>query len=828
MTRICYTQLCSAVTDAASYIEFFSAGGVKNPQSLFCLVCGQRRARRGKYGGSMKKFGTKLTALALAGAAVLSMTACGAKNDAVKDNAAQGNAQETKEWVYVPEYVTLEDEEASLYEAKISGGALYYPVYSYNEETQQSSQQIKKMPLAGGTVETLPFELSDGGETADGGYSGKSLNGFEVQEDGSIAILLQCYENNANGDDRSWTELTKYDAAGTLVFDKDMREVMGDDAENFYISSMIADAEGRLYLIGDSQIWLFGADGTDAGVIDLSSIGGWVSSTGLGKDGNVYVSYYSSSGNGVVLCAVDFDKKVLGTAYSNFPGSNTDRLCAAQDKDFFAQNGTTVYEYDLATQTAEPLFDWLDCDINGSFVRQLGVLDDGRLYAVIQDWSTEENAIALLTKTPGSEVPQKQQIVMGSLYGNSDLQAAAVKFNRSSDTYHVSIKTYLDVNNWTENSLNDAIAGLNNDLASGRKLDLIDLTAVNIQQLAAKGVFEDLGGWLDKSAAFNRDDFLDNILEAYTIDGKLVCIPASVQLQTVVGRASQVGTKMGWTMKDMIAFADQYPEAAIFDGLSQDNMLQYCMMYNESEFINWEDGTCSFDNQDFRDILEFVNRFPEDYEWSEDDASEPTKIQKGEVLLSNAYLYNFDEIQLYYAMFGEDITCIGFPNSDGSAGCALQMSTALGINAASEVKEAAWSFLESYLTACWDSEHSWGFPTNAKKLQELAEKAVKVDYLLDENGNVVCDENGEVITLGGGSGIGYQDGWSYDYRQPTQEEVDLVLELLKAAKPISYGNSNVLNIIQEEAAAFFKGQKSVDEVATVIQSRVKIYVSENS
>ncbi len=51
---------------------------------------------------------------------------------------------------------------------------------------------------------------------------------------------------------------------------------------------------------------------------------------------------------------------------------------------------------------------------------------------------------------------------------------------------------------------------------------------------------------------------------------------------------------------------------------------------------------------------------------------------------------------------------------------------------------------------------------------------------------------------------------------------------MEIAKPVSYSQGDeVLNIINEEAAPFYKGQKSVDEVASVIQSRIKIYVGEN-
>ena len=62
---------------------------------------------------------------------------------------------------------------------------------------------------------------------------------------------------------------------------------------------------------------------------------------------------------------------------------------------------------------------------------------------------------------------------------------------------------------------------------------------------------------------------------------------------------------------------------------------------------------------------------------------------------------------------------------------------------------------------------------------------------------------------------------------PTQEEVDTIMELMNDAKPVSYnGNDEITQIINEEAEAFFKGQKSVDEVAGIIQNRVNNYVGE--
>ena len=105
---------------------------------------------------------------------------------------------------------------------------------------------------------------------------------------------------------------------------------------------------------------------------------------------------------------------------------------------------------------------------------------------------------------------------------------------------------------------------------------------------------------------------------------------------------------------------------------------------------------------------------------------------------------------------------------------------------------------------------------------------MEVEYYTDENGEIMLDENGDPIVMGGSSGISYSDGWSYEYRRPTQEEVDLTLSLIESAKPVAYSQGDaVLQIISEEAAAYYKGQKSVDEAAAVIQSRIKIYVGEN-
>ena len=88
------------------------------------------------------------------------------------------------------------------------------------------------------------------------------------------------------------------------------------------------------------------------------------------------------------------------------------------------------------------------------------------------------------------------------------------------------------------------------------------------------------------------------------------------------------------------------------------------------------------------------------------------------------------------------------------------------------------------------------------------------------------DENGVAIIANAGGGVGYGD-WEYTYHIPTQEEVDTLLNLVDVAQPASNADQEIMTIMEEEAQAFFQGQKSAGDVAGVIQSRVQVYVNEN-
>ena len=60
------------------------------------------------------------------------------------------------------------------------------------------------------------------------------------------------------------------------------------------------------------------------------------------------------------------------------------------------------------------------------------------------------------------------------------------------------------------------------------------------------------------------------------------------------------------------------------------------------------------------------------------------------------------------------------------------------------------------------------------------------------------------------------------------EEVAEVTNFIKSLNQVYSSNDSIDSIITEEASAFYSGQKTAKEVADIIQSRVSIYVNENS
>lgn len=789
-----------------------------------CEGQGKRTVMRGK---TVKR----IWAVALAAAMGMSLMACNnetssnAGSDSVVGEKVTTSNDENSQYVYIADFqneALLSDTDDSWVSSMdFQENGIIYNKVVFDEEKNVDVPQICYRDfneLSKEEAVNLPAFSLDGYETHISTFCCDTNNNYYV----FYELYLPYVEGEEYDYNQNKTYFIKYDSNGNQMHSLDLSTEYTDE-NNSYVRDCMADPSGKVYAAANNVIYVIGPDGAFQKSIFVEA--DYIVDLFGTEDGRVFLSYFdTANGFTTKLAEINTKENSLGQVLENLPEYDVTAKCGVNGK-LYLIGMNDLYEYDLATQAATKLLNWVDCSLLRDCVQNIKIQDNGDLLLLYSNYEGDSGLVTL-KKTLKSEVVEKKEIVLGTLFsGNSDIESSVIRFNKKSDKYKVVFKYYLpDDIEWTENTYSDAIALMNADLIGNNPPDIIHLGDVNYESLAKKGILEDLGPYLDASTVLNRSDFVESVLNAYTINDKLITIPVRFRLSSIAAKSSLVGKNPGWTLDEMIALADSYPNSDLFFYAEPEYILRICMQYGNNSFIDYENGTCNFNSPEFVKLLEFSKRF-KDMKLSM-DRNQTDLIRENKVLLSEYSFSDVYEIQLNSHMFGEEVTMIGYPTSDGSAGVFVEGIDNFAIVSSCDNKEGAWSFLENVFTDNTDEMYYYGFPTKVKDLEAAFEESMKPEYALDEFGNKVVDENGEYIQIPIMT-IGF-DNEEVDIYTVTKEEIAFMRSLIDMAQPISNNDEAVYSIIMEEAAAFFKGQKTAEDVAKIIQSRVDVYVSENS
>lgn len=273
----------------------------------------------------------------------------------------------------------------------------------------------------------------------------------------------------------------------------------------------------------------------------------------------------------------------------------------------------------------------------------------------------------------------------------------------------------------------------------------------------------------------------------------------------------------------MALLASKPEGTQLLSEITASNFLYYTAWICGEQYVNWDTGECFFDSEGFIKTLEFAKTLPKEIDYSTvtDDESYwqemETQYRSGKTILNMQYLSGFrDYNYAKQGVFGEDVTLIGFPVDDGM-GAGLNFTTPMAISALSKHQDVAWEFVKSFFTEEHQDNLNYDFPVRVSSLKKLEEKAWEKPYYIDEEGKK--QEYDDYFYVGG-----VEIKVEPMKPEETKEVVDYLLQL----DTLCVYNETIYNIIMEEAAGFLEGQKTAEEVAKIIQSRAKIYVSENS
>lgn len=607
--------------------------------------------------------------------------------------------------------------------------------------------------------------------------------------------------------------LRVFDASGAQTFCAELSSLI-ESEDYFYVSAFAVSGTGEAVLMANGNaIYVLNADGSLKGSIDTSDLSNGISNFVTLGDGSVAALVYGEDYAAFDLRPVDTAAMQLGEATASLPTDAYSARPSGGGYDFCYNKGESFYGYKLADGSEEKLVTWINCDVNSNNVTSPYITEEGNIVCLSSEYSnTGDGATTYfitLTKTPYDQVPQKTTLTLACVYLGYDIKNQILDFNRKSSDYRIEVRDYSEFN--TEDDYSAGYTKLITEIGSGAVPDIMLTDGLPIETFGAKGLLADLWPFIDADEELGgRAGVVEPVFNALSQDGKLYEISSNFYITTIAGPASIVGTEPGWTYEEMYAALDQMPEGCeLFSlGTTRSDVFSSICMLNLSRFVDWTTGECSFDSDDFISLMEFANRFPETFDWEHhewtNEDSDAYRIKEGRQLLvtlslSDPYSYNY-----YSEMFNGDMALKGFPDVPGSGAVFNMNGTGLAIASTCKNQDAAWSFVRTLLTREYQENYTYGFCTNRELCEENIQSMVGESYYSYDQ---VTGEEKEIIF--------------------TQENADLITDLINNTSMVAdYNTSQINDIINEEVAYYFSGEKTAQDVAATIQNRVSIYVNE--
>ena len=599
------------------------------------------------------------------------------------------------------------------------------------------------------------------------------------------------------------------------------------DTTNTWLNTynIAKDPDGNLIVVMEMTLQAIAPDGSIAWSMQLDN---YVNSMVTLADGSVAVMVYGD--RGPELRPIDFEKKELGESFP-IPDSAWTLFPGDENYDFYYTSGMFLYGFKLGEAEPVPVLNWMSCDINGDSVasQALKISSDGSIMGITTDYSggSIDTQLFTLTRVPADSLPKKQILTVAQLEYNPDYQLTnrMVRFNRSHDNVRLEYLDYSQYN--TENDYSAGITKFNTEVMAGNLPDIIPTNQIAYRQIASKGLLEDLYPYLDKDPELKREDFFPNLLSALEVNGGLYQVVSGFSVETLCGAASIVGDTPGWTYDDFNAALEKMPEGCtpLEPYVTRDQVMSSLLYADMDSFVDWTTGKVNFESDNFKQLLQFVKQFPAEYNWDEHDNSESTQdlLRQGRQMLTQTYLYGLDSILWNGANFGGQATYIGWPTSSG-VGSIMRFENGFAMSRNCADKDAAWEFFRSMLTESGQT-NQYNIPSNRNVFNKQLEDFMTPRYRKDADGNILLDENGEKIEESRGGWID-DNGVEHNIYAMTQEQADEVLTIIETCTKVASYDTSIYDIVNEQAQAFFADQKSVDEVARLIQSKANIYVNE--
>lgn len=725
----------------------------------------------------------KLTSLFLALLMTLTLlAACEKKED---------KAEKEKELFGAKEYTTIETVKGEPWGTlKSYGEKLFFLSRDFDRDNELVTYYLNKVTHGGVESELLVPR-------------GEYASGFDIDADGNIVFIKSSSGPEDGASDADFV-LKTVASDGTVADETNIKEELaGHTSENFYPESVAVDSNGNIIINNYDGIIVL--DKNKKYLFDIPVSGGV--RRFIKASGEIYAQTYGSQYN-CELRKIDIDKKALSENIDVVQGYEMSYNLSVYggEKGLYVSDKTCLYSFDTETNEKTEILNFSDAGVPGYYIRD--VIADGDGFICVGYSETDKKTfIAKISPVDPSEITNKTEVVLaGSEYSiGSQLENQVIKFNSENDRYRIKIKKY---------SGDDFDEKLGLDMAAGNIPDILISDAyTQFESYAQKGLFADLYEFIDNDSELKREDFLPNLLTAMETDGKLLRFCPEFKIFTAIGKASIFGKESGLDFDRLDEILKSRPEGTeIFKAISSAGILDTAMQLCGDEFIDYKSGKCYFTSDYFLKLLEFADKFPETVDYQSMDGDLLDGFADDRSLMIIIYLTNFSDIFWNeHQIFGEETTAVGFPSFSGT-GSSFDIAESFSISARSENKDGAWEFIRTLLKKEYQDKTE-EFPVRLDSLKEKAAREA-VSFDPDETrilsfGDMMYGINGDRIK-----------------EKMTEADIDKVMNVINSTVSANRYDAAVMEIITEEAGAYFSGARSAAEAAENMQNRVQTYLSE--
>ena len=636
-------------------------------------------------------------------------------------------------------------------------------------------------------------------------------------EDGRTGIV--CIESKAIYEEQCRRCIEYYDEQMQYLETVEIPDSFQPDMPyTYWMEYTWMDAAGNWYVLnenydtGEEFYTAYNKDFEKLGNIDVENV---ASMTQGSQPGTMYTAVHKydqeTDQSYVEVFEVNAEDGTVISTQNFHDAYDFEFLSDAGDYDYRYRDAFGIYGVKDGETTQ--LLDWINSDVQLYTVRHVYALDKGQF--IFDQWEGGQGG-GMMSATPRTEeeIANIQLISLAVVNMEPKLRDAVIAYNRQAENTRIIV---VDYGAMAEPGTN-GYAQLKSDMLDGIVADMICADGLNFASLAGKGMFGDWYTLMDADEEFRREDYLSNFFTAYEYDAKLQRLGPSFTVLTAAAKTEYAGTEEGITPEQFAAYKDSMPEGMDLTNELVVSYKDYDLLYwfggRQNLWINPYTGACSFDNPAFAAVLELNRPIPPEEQPQNDEEQQalfdaiPYAFREDRALVCFTQITEpLDYHKVCRATFGDaPLTWVGYPMEyDTGNGGIFAADFTVSYNPESERKAEMWDFMKYLLSADYQNSVTDAMPLHLETLQKRIDTTVRFKGAKVQLGNTE-------VNIGGASEEGMAAFRSY----------------LEGIRTSYYGDEEVRSIIEEEFQAMLAGDASAEETAALIQSRVSLYLSEQS